>query len=461
MRACREETRLLRIRRIIVTAGVTSLLAILIGVPAAAAVSGQLNAASASVPAQAGEVVSAQEEADESVGGTLRDDENEPVPDVVFIVSDTDDNEIGVATTDADGRWQVPLPGPGTYSVLLDETSLPEGVDLRDPERNPLEVRVTSGRSAPAIFQLGEAGLGRAQIEAVGRATANGVKFGLIIAMAAVGLSLIFSTTGLINFAHGELVAVGALLAWFFNVGLANQGGPGFQLIVAAIMSITLVALLGAGLERGLFRPLRRRRLGIFQLVIITIGLGLIIRHILLLAFGGSPRTYRDYVGQQAIQMGPVSLTPRDMTIMGLSLLILAGVATVLQRTRMGKAIRAVSDNPALASASGIDVDRVILTVWVMGAGLAATGGIFFGSAVSMDYFMGFRLLLLMFAAVILGGIGTAYGAMVGGLVIGMVTELSVLWFPSELKFMWALLALIVVLLVRPQGILGRRERVG
>jgi neutral amino acid transport system permease protein len=235
----------------------------------------------------------------------------------------------------------------------------------------------------------------------------------------------------------------------------------GAALAVGAVFWSGGYGLFGGALERGLFRPLRRRRLGIFQLLIITIGLGLAIRHILLLAFGGSPRTYRDFVGQQAISIGPISLTPRDMAIMGLSLLILASVATMLQRTRMGKAIRAVSDNPALASASGIDVDRVILTVWIMGAGLAATGGIFFGSAVSVDWFMGFRLLLLMFAAVILGGIGTYYGAMVGGLVIGLVTELSVLWFPSELKYMWALLALIVVLLVRPQGILGRRERVG
>ncbi len=120
-----------------------------------------------------------------------------------------------------------------------------------------------------------------------------------------------------------------------------------------------------------------------------------------------------------------------------------------------------MSDNRDLAESSGIDVDRVVLIVWIVGAALAATGGILFGSAVAVDWFMGFRLLLLMFAAVILGGLGTAYGAMAGGIVIGLVTELSVLWFPAELKFMWALVMLIAVLLVRPQGILGRAERVG
>ena len=112
-------------------------------------------------------------------------------------------------------------------------------------------------------------------------------------------------------------------------------------------------------------------------------------------------------------------------------------------------------------AAAGIDVNRVVMVVWIVGAALAAMGGILFGSAVAVDWFMGFRLLLLMFAAVILGGLGTAYGAMVGAIVIGLVTELSVLWFPAELKFMWALVVLIVVLLVRPQGILGRAERIG
>src|SRR5690606_24902867 len=127
---------------------------------------------------------------------------------------------------------------------------------------------------------------------------------------------------------------------------------PQIQLIGAAAIGIAFTAAFGAGLERGLFRPLRRRRVGLFQMLIITIGLSLLLRHLLLLFFGGSPRTYRDYVGQTALVWGPISLTPRDLFIMGLSALILIGVATMLQRTRMGKAIRAVADNPALASAT-------------------------------------------------------------------------------------------------------------
>jgi neutral amino acid transport system permease protein len=156
-----------------------------------------------------------------------------------------------------------------------------------------------------------------------------------------------------------------------------------------------------------------------------------------------------------------VSITPRDLTIMAGSAVILVAVATMLQRTRMGKAMRAVSDDVDLSEASGVNVQRVILTVWVMGAALAAIGGIFLGSIESVDWQMGTRLLLLMFAAVILGGLGTAYGAMVGGIVVGLVTEISTIWAPSALKLVFALAALVLALLVRPQGILGRAERVG
>jgi len=156
-----------------------------------------------------------------------------------------------------------------------------------------------------------------------------------------------------------------------------------------------------------------------------------------------------------------VSITPRDLAIMAMSALILIVVATVLQRTRMGKATRAVSDNVDLSEASGIDVQRVILVVWIAGAALAAIGGIFLGAIESVDWQMGTRMLLLMFAAVILGGLGTAYGAMVGGIIVGLVTEISTIWVPSALKLVFALGALVLALLVRPQGILGRAERIG
>jgi neutral amino acid transport system permease protein len=282
------------------------------------------------------------------------------------------------------------------------------------------------------------------------------VKFGLIIAMAAIGLSLIFGTTGLINFAHAELVTFGAVAAWYLNTS-----GPQLHIVFAGAIAIAITALIGGGLEVGLWRPLRHRRTGLFQMLVITIGLSLFARHIILLFFGGRSKPYIDYRVQQGIEIGPVTITPRDLIVMGLSVLVLVLVATLLQRSRLGKATRAVADNLDLAESSGIDVERIIVVVWIVGAGLAATGGIFLGLVTSVSWNMGFQLLLLMFAAIILGGLGNAYGAMVGGIVVGLVTEVSTVWISSELKTATALLVLILVLLFRPQGILGTRERIG
>lgn len=444
-----------RVRACVLALGVVLLVALLLPLPARADATTPAETASPSDTASPTETAT-EGQSDTGLGGTLRDGDRNPVPGVTIVVTDADGTEVGTATTDDEGTWEVLVDQGGSYTVTLDEATLPEGTALRDPDRNPLEVDVPAGRVRPALFLLGEGNAGRSFFDAFWRALANGLKFGLIIAMTAVGLSLIFGTTGLINFAHGELVAFGALVAWWLNVRTVQ-----WHLFLAAAIAILLTAAMGAAFERGLFKPLRQRRVGLFQLMIVSIGLSLFVRHLLLLFFGGAPRPYADFVGQSVIRMGPVALTPRDLAIMAISTIILVGVGTMLQTTRIGKAMRAVADNRDLAESSGIDVNRVVLIVWILGAALAAAGGILFGSAVAVDWFMGFRLLLLMFAAVILGGLGTAYGAMAGAIVIGLVTELSVLWFPAELKYMWALVVLIIVLLVRPQGILGRAERVG
>lgn len=286
----------------------------------------------------------------------------------------------------------------------------------------------------------------------------DGIKFGLIIAITAVGLSLLFGTTHLINFAHGEFVTIGAVVAFFLNV--AAQG-PRWHLVPATVAAVACGALLGWLVDRGMWRPLRRRGIGLINLFIVTIGLSLFLRHVVLVFYGTRPQSYREYDIQRALDLGPIGLTPRDLVIIALSVLVLVGVAVLLQRTRMGTAIRAVSDNRDLAEASGIDVQRVVRAVWMLGGALSALGGVLYGLAEIVTWDMGFKLLLLMFAGIILGGLGSAYGAMVGGLVIGIVAQMSSLWFPVDLQNAWALLVLIVVLLVRPQGILGRRERVG
>ncbi|GAB2867875.1 branched-chain amino acid ABC transporter permease [Streptomyces deserti] len=286
----------------------------------------------------------------------------------------------------------------------------------------------------------------------------DGVQFGVIIAITAVGLSLIFGTIHLINFAHGEFVTIGATFAFFLNV---SPAGPGWHLIPAALAAVAFGALVGWATDRGVWRPLRARGTGLINMFIVTIGLSLLLRHVVLVVYGNRPASFTQYDIQSAIDLGPVGITPRDLTVTLLSVLVLLGIAALLQRTRIGTAVRAVAANRDLAEASGIDVRRVVSIVWMAGGALAALGGIFFGLVEVITWDMGFKLLLLMFAGIVLGGLGSAYGAMVGSLVIGVVAQMSTLWFPVDLQYAWALLVLIVVLLVRPQGILGRRERVG
>jgi neutral amino acid transport system permease protein len=401
-------------------------------------------------------VAPAQAQAAESFRGTLRD-AGEPIEGAEIRVTDDDGDDVGAAITGSDGAWEVELPGPGTYSVELDEETLPEDVGLRDPERNPIELDIRAGQSRNVLFALGEArGPARGRWSRSIGLVVDGIKFGLIIGMTAIGLSLIFGTTGLVNFAHGELVAFGAILAWFLNV-------QGFRipLIGATLIAVAAGALLAGGLEKGLWRPLRRRGTGLIAQLVVSIGLALFIRHVLLYVFGGRSLPYREYTVQSVMRLGPLSITPRDLAIIILSIIVLGGVGLLLNRTKIGKAMRAVADNKDLAESSGIDVQRVILYVWMLGGALAALGGVFQGMSEAVNFNMGFLLLLLMFAGVILGGIGTAYGALVGSLFVGLITQLSTLWFPSELKNVFALLALAIVLLFRPQGILGRPERIG
>ncbi len=383
----------------------------------------------------------------------------EPVAGVVITVR-SGDQVVGTASSSADGSWEIPVPGPGIYQVEIDIASLPEGVALRHPDRSVLgEVDVRSGQRKAVLFPLGER-----EVETAGAVTrllnlaAKGLTYGAIVALASLGLSLIFGVTGMVNFAHGELVTFGAVVAWFFN---ASGAGPGLHLLWAILPALTFAGLLGAGLERGLFRPLRRRRTGNVALIVVSIGLSLLVRHVYLLFLGGAPHTYEQYAVQAQQSYGPISLPPKDAAIVLASLLVLGAFGLMLRHTRLGTAMRAVADNKDLAEASGIDVNRVILYTWALGAALAGLGGVFLGITQTVQWDMGFVLLLTMFAAVVLGGIGTAYGAALGGLIIGVATETSTFWLPVEFKVVVALGILILVLMVRPQGLFGVKERIG
>lgn len=398
----------------------------------------------------------------EAIGGTLvvNTGEERLAVEGVRIVVSQDGSEIGEARSDADGKWSVPVLGAGSYSVELDVTTLPEGVALTDPERSTLpEVDVQEGRPKVVLFPLGEGtSTSTSTYARVGSLFVSGLKLGAVIALSAVGLSLIYAVTGLVNFAHGEMVTLGAVLAYFFHTSAA---GPEWPLVVAAIPAIALGAGFGWVQDRGLWRPLRKRGMGLISMMVVSIGLAFAIRHVILVVFGGSPRLFRDFTGQGPIEVLGISMVPKHLVTIAFAFLILGGVGLFLQRTKMGTALRAVSDDVDLSESSGINVDRVVTQTWIIAGGLAAIGGVFFASNESIQWDMGFRLLLLIFAAVVLGGLGTAYGAMLGGFVVGVAVEMSTLFVPSELKSAVGLVLLIVMLLIRPQGLLGTRERIG
>lgn len=283
----------------------------------------------------------------------------------------------------------------------------------------------------------------------------NGVTFGLLLALASVGLSLIYGTTGLSNFAHGEQVTLGAAAAF----AAVSAGAP---LLLAAVIAIAVGGASGWLQDTVLWSQLRKRRVRPMQQMIVSIGFALILVNLLQI-WMGAQRVRLSTSIEERIQFGPVAIGPQTMLSMAVCVIALGGVGFFLQRTRLGRATRAVADNPALASATGISVNRVIRIVWIMSGSLAALGGVLLALYESTsDFSAGSRILLLMFAAVTLGGLGHPFGALVGSLVVGIVAEVSTVVLPTpDLKYAIVMGMLILTLLVRPQGLLGRKERVG
>jgi branched-subunit amino acid ABC-type transport system permease component len=243
--------------------------------------------------------------------------------------------------------------------------------------------------------------------------------------------------------------------------GTIRIGGTNVTMAVAIVVVIIASSAFGWVNDRALWRPLRHRGTGLIAMMVVSIGLSIMLRNIFQYVAGASTHQYSQFSSPSPWKWGPVLVTPKDVFIVVFCAIVLVLVVLALERTRLGKATRAVADNTALAAATGINVDRVITSVWVVGTMLAGLSGVLLGMTQGFDYQIGFKILLLCFAATVLGGLGTAWGAIVGALVIGLFVEVSTLIIPAELKFVGALVVLIIVLLIRPQGLLGKAQRVG
>ena len=382
--------------------------------------------------------------------------DNQPVPGVSVTVLDASGAEVGTGVTDAKGAVVIPVPAKADYTIRIDESTLPADAQLSGPAEQQITADSFTVATKTVNFFIGESQRETTSgVERVAQRIADGIRLGLIIAMCSVGLSLIFGTTGLTNFAHGEMVTFGALVAYFLN-------DAGLHIVVAAPIAVVAGGLLGYSADRFGFARFRARGIGLISQMVITLGLSIAAKNFFLWRFGGRDKPYLNYTNQVGVEIGPVTITPRDLIVTILALVVLVAVALTLQYTRLGKATRAVSDNADLASSTGIDSAKIIRIIWIAAGALAALGGIFRGLDEQVAWDMGTSLLFLMFAGITLGGLGSAYGALVGGFVVGLLVETStLLGVPTELKVVPALLILILILLVRPQGILGRSQRVG
>jgi branched-chain amino acid transport system permease protein len=384
--------------------------------------------------------------------------EKKPVAGVKVSVANLAGMAIGEGVTDSSGSATISVPAKDNYVVTLDVASLPSGVTLVEGTKTVVDIvkdAFTTNQKRVTFFAGSSGESGASLFDRIAQRLVDGVRLGLIIAICSVGLSLIFGTTGLTNFAHGEMVTFGGLIAFWFNVLL------GIPLLIAAPVVIALGGVLGLAMNGFIFAKLRKRGIGLISQLVVSVGLSIMLRNMFLYQFGGRTRPLDDFSLQVAKSFGPVSITMRDLSTAIISLIVLVSVAVYLQKSRTGKAIRAVSDNPSLASSTGIDTQKIIRVVWFAGGALAAMGGVFRGLDEQVGFEMGAGLIFLMFAGITLGGLGSAYGALVGGFLVGLLVELASLVVPAELKNAPALLILIIVLVVRPQGILGRKQRVG
>ncbi len=299
---------------------------------------------------------------------------------------------------------------------------------------------------------------------------ANGVIIGSVIALGAIGLTLAYSILRFANFAHGEYLTWGAYLAWTALLGFVAVMGPmtpiepfsfGWPLLLSLVLAAVVTAVLALALDALLFRRLRRRGSAI-TLIMASFGAALVLRNMLQFIYGAVPEYYSREI-QVAIRLVPrdvlggLRVTPDQLLVLGLTVVLVIALHLFLTRTTLGKAMRATSLNPQLASVTGIDVDRVIRATWIIGAVLAAVAGVFSGLTVQLRPQLGFDLLLPLFAAAILGGIGSVYGAVAGGLIVGLAESLSVPLVGAEYRAATAFVVLIAILLVRPTGLFGEK----
>jgi neutral amino acid transport system permease protein len=279
----------------------------------------------------------------------------------------------------------------------------------------------------------------------------NGLSLGAIYALGAVGLTLVYGILKLTNFAHGDFLTFGAYMAYLVNV---TWGAP---LVVGVFWAMAATAVLGLVFERTLWGPMRRKHAGFLQLILMSLGLAFVLRAVFTWFWGTEIRLL-DVNTTSTVEFLGLRIGQTELIVLVVGVVVLVATGLMLRYALLGKRMRALSDDLDLAETAGIDTRRVILYTWIFSGALAGLAGVLAAATTNLRPELGFELLLPIFAAVILGGIGDAFGALTAGMVLGVMTEWSTLVVDARWKTAVGFIVLVLVLVVRPQGIFGKAK---
>jgi len=279
----------------------------------------------------------------------------------------------------------------------------------------------------------------------------NGLTLGSVYALGAVGLTLVYGILKLVNFAHGDFLTFGAYMAYVVNVTW------GMPLVAAVLFAMVATAVLGIFFERVMWRPMRRRGAGFLQLILMTIGLAFLIRSVIQFIWSTEIREL-DVNVTSSVEFLGLRIGQTELMVVVVGFVVLTAIGLLLRFSLLGKQMRAVADDLELAETAGIDTRRVILYTWIFAGALAGLAGVLAAATTNIKPELGFELLLPIFAAVVLGGIGDAFGALAAGVVLGLVIEWSTLFIEARWKVAVGFVVLVLVLIIRPQGIFGKAK---
>lgn len=287
----------------------------------------------------------------------------------------------------------------------------------------------------------------------------NGISLGSIYALIALGYTMVYGILQMINFAHSDVYMVGAFAAYYAAKWLGIENQPGLMTLATLLLvSMVVCSLLGLTIERLAYRPLRKAPK--LNILITAIGVSLFLEYAGQIVFGADPKVFPDVVQDAVLtSFGGVDLKTSDVTVLIVSLLAMLGLRFLIQKTKTGRAMRAVSQNAGVAAMLGVNTDRIISLTFVVGSSLAGIGSVLVGMKYpKIDPLMGMMIGLKAFVAAVLGGIGNIAGAVLGGILMGLSEEIVVAYLSSTYRDALAFGILIVILLFRPAGLLGRSQ---